>query len=315
LTVRAGEIYGFLGPNGAGKTTTIQCLLGIEQPTRGQIEILGRTGPPDPFTTKQRIGVVSEQQYLYDDVSAWEYLMFFARLYRVPRPEARAQELLERLKLYEFRRLRARDHSRGMQQKLGLARALLHQPEILILDEPVSGLDPHGIRQVREILLEQSRLGVTILISSHILSEVERTAHRVGILFGGRLLAEDTVEHIGAQLRPDATLTVEVDGLSDELIGALRTQAYVSRVDVSNHGEADRGTLRISLHPGQDRRRAISGLVNQHGGLITHMSQERVSLEEAFVQLTGENVKPLVRNHQEALPRGPQGTPSKVKSR
>jgi ABC-2 type transport system ATP-binding protein len=302
LTVRAGEIYGFLGPNGAGKTTTIQCLLGIERPTRGQIEILGHSGPPDPFTTRRRIGVVAEQQYLYDDVSAWEYLMFFARLYQVPKPEVRAQELLERLKLYEFRRLRARDHSRGMQQKLGLARALLHQPEILILDEPVSGLDPHGIRQVREMLLEQSRLGVTILISSHILSEVERTAHRVGILYGGRLLAEDTVEHIGTRLRPDATITVEVDGLSDRLIEALRAQTYVSRVVASKPADgSDRGVLRISLLPGQDRRRAISGLVTQHGGLITQMSQDRVSLEEAFVQLTGENVQPLVRDSRDTI--------------
>ena len=156
LEVRRGEIYGFLGPNGAGKTTTLLMLLGIERPTAGTIELFGRAGPLDPFRDKPRIGVVGEQQYLYDDLSAWEYLLFFGALYRVERPEDRAQELLERLDLYEFRRLRARDFSRGMQQKLGLARALLHRPELLVLDEPVSGLDPHGIRQVREILTEEN---------------------------------------------------------------------------------------------------------------------------------------------------------------
>jgi ABC-2 type transport system ATP-binding protein len=294
LTLRRGEIYGFLGPNGAGKTTTILMLLGIEQPTRGTIELFGQPYPLDPFTAKRRIGVVSEQQYLYDDMSAWDYLLFFARLYRVPHAEARAQELLERLKLYEFHRLRARDFSRGMQQKLGLARALLHQPELLILDEPVSGLDPHGIRQVRELLLDLNRRGVTMLISSHVLSEVERTAHRVGILYGGRLVAEDTVDHIGAKLRPDAVITIEVDSLAPALVEALRGQAYVSRVDVTTKDrDPAHGTLRVSVKPGSDRRRAISGLIGQYGGIILQMRQEQVSLEEAFIQLTSENVKQL----------------------
>jgi ABC-2 type transport system ATP-binding protein len=294
LTLRPGEIYGFLGPNGAGKTTTILMLLGIEQPTRGTIELFGQPYPLDPFTAKRRIGVVSEQQYLYDDVSAWEYLLFFARLYRVPHAEARAQELLEALKLYEFHRLRARDFSRGMQQKLGLARALLHQPELLILDEPVSGLDPHGIRQVRELLLELNRRGVTMLISSHVLSEVERTAHRVGILYGGRLVAEDSVDHIGARLRPDVAITIEVDSLAPALVEALRSLAYVSRVDVTTkERDPAHGTLRVSVNPGPDHRRAISGLVGQYGGIILQMRQEQVSLEEAFIQLTSDNVKQL----------------------
>jgi ABC-2 type transport system ATP-binding protein len=302
LTLRPGEIYGFLGPNGAGKTTTILMLLGIEQPTSGQIELFGKPYPLDPYSVKRRIGVVSEQQYLYDDLTAWEYLMFFARLYQVPRAQARAQELLERLKLYEFHRLRARDFSRGMQQKLGLARALLHQPELLILDEPVSGLDPHGIRQVRELLVEQNHRGVSMLISSHILSEVERTAHRVGILFGGRLVAEDTVEHIGAKLRPDASITLEVDSLAPSLVEALRNQPYVSRVDVTTkERDPAQGTLRVSINPGPDRRRAISGLIAQYGGIILQMRQEHVSLEEAFIQLTSENVKQLAADAKRGL--------------
>ena len=151
LAVRPGEIYGFLGPNGAGKTTTLLMLLGIERPTAGRLELFGQPAPVDPFAVKRRLGVVGESQYLYDDLSAWEYLQFFGRLYGVADAERRGQELLERLGLWDFRRLRARDHSRGMQQKLGLARALLHRPELLVLDEPVSGLDPHGIRQVPKL--------------------------------------------------------------------------------------------------------------------------------------------------------------------
>jgi ABC-type multidrug transport system ATPase subunit len=203
LAVRRGEIYGFLGPNGAGKTTTMLMLLGIERPTAGRVELFGAWPAADPFATKRRIGVVAEQPAFYDDLSAWESLGFHARLHRVEGWERAAAGLIERLGLAGFERLRAVDYSRGMRQKLGLVRALLHSPELLVLDEPVSGLDPHGIRQVRELLLDANRAGVTILVSSHILSEVERTAHRVGILHGGRLVAEDEV---GRLLRPGETL-------------------------------------------------------------------------------------------------------------
>ncbi len=291
LSVRKGEIFGFLGPNGAGKTTTILMLLGIEKPSSGTIEMFGKRAPFDPYTVKRRLGVVCEHQYMYDDMSAWEYLQFFGALNRVPRFEARAQELLERLHLWEFRRLRARDHSRGMQQKLGLARALLHKPEFLILDEPVSGLDPHGIRQVREILSDENKRGVTIFISSHILSEVERTADRVGILFGGRLIAEDTVERIGARLRPDGVLELLIEGFTPRLLGALEAAPFVRKVvSQSDRTDVTRTHLAVHTTPGEDQRRAVSAIVTGNEGLIIEMAQARVSLEEAFVQLTAEAI-------------------------
>jgi ABC-type multidrug transport system ATPase subunit/ABC-type transport system involved in multi-copper enzyme maturation permease subunit len=291
LTVRRGELYGFLGPNGAGKTTTLLMLLGIERPTAGTVELFGQPGPPDPFLVRPRIGVVGEAQYLYDDLSAWEYLQFFGSLYGVEDTEKRAGELLERLELFEFRRLRARDYSRGMQQKLGLARALLHRPELLILDEPVSGLDPHGIRQVREILVEERARGTTILLSSHILSEVERTADRVGILYGGRLVAEDTVERLSAQLEPAPILDLDVETLSSDALAVLRAQPYVHSVE-----ETASGQLRVRVDADGDHRRAVAELVSAQGGLITGMRQERLSLEDAFVRLTqGRDLAPPTR--------------------
>src|SRR5439155_11610856 len=177
--------------------------------------------------------------------------------------------------LWDFRQLRARDHSRGMQQKLGLARALLHAPELLVLDEPVSGLDPHGTRQVREVLLEENARGTTVLISSHILSEVERTAHRVGILYGGRLVAEDTVAAIGERLQPDTSIDVDVERFDRALVVALRAAPFVRAVDVAPNGEApdrfgrpqDHGRLRIAVAPEGDHRRAVSQIVAAHGGL------------------------------------------------
>ena len=290
LSVRRGEIYGFLGPNGAGKTTTLMMLLGLEQPTAGQLELFGRQAPVDPFGINRRIGVVGEHQYLYEDLSGWEYLQFFARLYEVKDARRRAAELLDRLGLYEFRRLRATEHSRGMQQKLGLARALLHRPELLILDEPVSGLDPRGIRQVRELLLEERASGTTIVISSHILSEIERTADRVGILHAGRLVAEDVVERVGARLDPGTSVELDLDRLSTALVDSLREQPFVTSIDVAANGNSDSGRLQVRVTDGADHRRAISSLVTTHGALILNMQQRRLSLEDAFVRLTDDNV-------------------------
>ena len=297
LAVRRGEIYGFLGPNGAGKTTTLLLLLGIEQPTAGAIEVFGRAGPIDPFRDKLQIGVVGEQQYLYDDLSAWEYLLFFGRLYRVARPEPRARELLERLELDEFRRLRARDFSHGMQQKLRLALALLHAPDLLILDEPASGLDPRGIRQVREILAEENARGATILLSSHILSEVERIAHRVGILAGGRLVAEDDVAQLAATLEPDALIEIDVEQLRSDVVESLREQPFVRAVELGSNGHGpDHGVLRVRVAADADYRRTVSAVVGQHGGLITDMRQQRLSLEDAFVRLTSESFQAADQN-------------------
>jgi ABC-2 type transport system ATP-binding protein len=318
LTVAAGEIYGFLGPNGAGKSTTVRLLLDQETPTAGTIELFGHRGPADPFVTKPKIGVVGEHQYLDDDMSAWEYLLFFGRLYGVDRLEQRASGLLERFHLYEFRRVLARDFSHGMQQKLGLARALLHSPTLLLLDEPVSGLDPHGIRQVREVLLEENQRGVTIIVMSHILSEVERTAHRVGILHQGRLVAEDSVAAIAARLQPDALVILEVADASPALDAALAAQPYIYAVDAAAGSEPvvdDAVRLRLTVAPG-DHLRAISTLVAAHGGLVTGLHQSRLTLEEAFVRLTTDNIEVAAGRRSPAQPAGQRraGRPRRVAS-
>jgi ABC-type multidrug transport system ATPase subunit len=209
LHVHPGEIYGFLGPNGAGKTTTLMMLLGVIRPTSGRVEVLGQPFDGTSFALRRRMGVVAEDAWQYDEMTAYEYLAFFARLYRVAKPGPAIQSLLERTELWERRQVLVSGYSRGMRQKLNLCRALLHDPELLILDEPVSGLDPNGIRQVRALLVEENRRGRTILISSHILSEIEQTAHRVGIIAGGRLLAEDSVAGLRARLGEGQRIEVE----------------------------------------------------------------------------------------------------------
>jgi ABC-2 type transport system ATP-binding protein len=197
LTARQGEIYGFLGPNGAGKTTTIRMLLGILQPDAGTVQICGRPVRRDDRAARRLVGAVSEVQYLYDDMSCQEYLRFFAALYRIDR--VRAAEVLDEVGLADRADDRAVDLSKGLQQKLGLARALLHDPPVLILDEPVSGLDPHGIREVREIICRERDRGRLVFLSSHVLSEVERTADRIGIISRGRLVFEDSIAGVTAR--------------------------------------------------------------------------------------------------------------------
>jgi ABC-2 type transport system ATP-binding protein len=199
LSARAGEIYGFLGPNGAGKTTTIRMLLGILAPDAGSIRICGRRVRRGDRAGRMLVGAVSELQYLYSDMTCEEYLAFFAGLHRVTSAKERVAEMLADVGLADRARDRAVDLSKGLQQKLGLARALLHDPPVIVLDEPVSGLDPHGIREVREIITRERGRGRLVFISSHVLSEIERTADRVGIIRQGRLVHEGPVGDVVAR--------------------------------------------------------------------------------------------------------------------
>lgn len=280
LRVEPGEIYGFLGPNGAGKTTTLLMILGILKPTAGRIYLWGRPLEDDPLGVKRRIGVVGEHDYIYDHLTADEYLRFFADMYGVPRPAERIGALLERLGLLEFRALGARDFSRGMKQKLSLARALLHEPELLILDEPASGLDPHGIVDVRRLLLELNRGGVTIFISSHLLSEVEQTAHRVGIMHRGRLIRQDTVSALRGLLRRDRAVEVELQAPLPAV------QAHLMSLPVVRHVQADGTRLVVTTAEAADHRGVISQAVAAAGGVIVGMRAHEPTLEEAFLTLT-----------------------------
>jgi ABC-2 type transport system ATP-binding protein len=213
LTARPGEIYGFLGPNGAGKTTTIRMILGILRPDRGNVRVCGKPVRPGDTATRRLTGAVAEVQHLYGDMTCREYLRFFAGLHRVPQPDRRIAQVLEDVRLGDRAGDRAITLSKGLQQKLGLARALLHDPPILILDEPVSGLDPHGIREVREIICRERDRGRLVFFSSHVLSEVERTADRIGIVRQGRLVIESAIGDLLTRYRnlEDAFVSITDD--------------------------------------------------------------------------------------------------------
>lgn len=289
LTVEPGEIYGFLGPNGAGKTTTIMMLLGLLPPTRGEARVFERPADARDFDTRRRIGVVGEQQAFYDDMSAREHLRFFGRLYRVADAKTRTAQLLERFNLSPAADARAADFSRGMKQKLGFARALLHDPDLLILDEPVSALDPRGVVEIREALLEETRRGKTVFISSHLLTEVEQLAHRIGIMNKGQLIVEDSLDNVKRQLQPEVRLRIELTASPAPMLPRLTELPGVASLAVAET------YLSLSLKATDlaAAKARISRAIVEAGGVIIDMQTEEMSLEEAFVAITDQNVAQL----------------------
>lgn len=235
FTVRRGEVFGLLGPNGSGKSTTVKMLLGLLNPTRGLIEVFGRS--PHHVATKQRIGYLPEESYLYRYLDSAETLQFFGNLFHL-RPEDRrnrAEQLLEMVGLNQVRRRTVGEFSKGMQRRIGLAQALINDPDLVILDEPTAGLDPIGCREVKDLILALARRGKTVILSSHLLADVEDVCDRVVIYYGGRvqamgslrdLLATPDTVRITAPVLPRATL--------ERVLEIIRAEAGADSVRLDN---------------------------------------------------------------------------------
>ena len=274
LDVRRGEIYGFLGRNGAGKTTTIRMLLGLIRPTGGDVEVLGRRVRPGTTSSFARVGYLVEAATAYPNLTVRENLDIQRRLTRAPRTAV--AEVIELMRLGELADRRARVLSLGNKQRLSLAQALLHRPELLILDEPANALDPAGIVEIRELLLSlASEQGVTVFLSSHILGEIAHLVDRIGIMHEGRLLEEFDRD----QLRAEERLYVEV-GVSDP----TRAATLLAAVGFAHVEQAD-DQLRVYDAEGRvpEMARALVG-----AGLdITELAAVHEDLERHFLRLTG----------------------------
>ncbi|MEE3624550.1 ABC transporter ATP-binding protein [Nitrospirillum sp. BR 11752] len=209
LTIAPGEFYGLLGPNGAGKTTTLRMIVGLLKPDAGSVRVFGVDALADPIAAKRQVAWLPDEPLIYDKLTPLEFLEFVAGLWGVPAAaaSARAEELLHRLELWDHRAERCEGFSRGMKQKAALAGALIHDPQLLILDEPLTGLDAAIARAVKDILAERVRAGATIILTTHILDVAERLVSRIGIIQGGRLLAEGTLAELRGRVgRSDSTL-------------------------------------------------------------------------------------------------------------
>ena len=207
FSVEPGEIFGFLGPNGAGKTTTIRMLTGQLLPTSGNAKVAGFDVVTQRQELKPRIGVVFDNQNIYERMSARENLVFFARLYRVPR--SRVDEVLTQVDLTERARDKVQKYSNGMKQRVLIARALLHKPEVLFLDEPTRGLDPHIARDLRKIIVDLANEGMTVFLTTHYMEEADQLSERVAFLDRGQIVAKDTPENLKAQYGKSKETTLE----------------------------------------------------------------------------------------------------------
>jgi len=283
LEVRPGEIFGVLGPNGAGKTTTIKILLGLVFPTKGTVKLFGRERPgPDQM---RRLGYLPESPYVYQYLRAHEFLDLCGRLCGMSAADRkrRSDEVIAKVGLAHATDRPIGKFSKGMTQRIGLAQALLHDPELLILDEPMSGLDPIGRKEVRDLVLEEKRRGKTVLFTSHILTDVETLCDRVAIVNRGKVTAYGALDTL---LKPEVRRTeLEIEGLSSELeaelvaLGAKVTGRHGGAVHVVIEGEEARGPVVA---------RAVSG-----GARLRALAEHRETLEELFL-------RDALKDHREA---------------
>jgi ABC-2 type transport system ATP-binding protein len=284
-----GEVVGFLGPNGAGKTTTMRILTGYMPPTDGTAIVAGYDVVNESLEVRRRVGYVPETVPLYTDMTAVDYLQFMADLRHIPNSRARAYETLKMVGLENRAEGYIGSLSKGMRQRVGLAQALIHQPEVLILDEPTIGLDPAQVVEVRNVIKDIGKQR-TVLLSTHILSEAQQICDRVLIINKGKIVAEDTPENLQARLTGSERVALLVRGETDELPKLLSKIKGVQHVEPKPDGSVE-----FQFAPGQDVRPEVARTVIQSGYDLLEMRPVGMSLEEIFLELTRED-KPARRN-------------------
>ena len=293
LEVAQGEIFGLVGPNGAGKTTTLRILATLLAATSGEAEIAGISVRRNPDEARRVLGFMPDVFGVYDDMKVWEYLDFFARCYGIPAEKRRRMigDLLDLVDLGDKRDSYLQGLSRGMQQRLCLAHTLVHDPTVLLLDEPASGLDPRARVELRELLRELRVLGKTILISSHILPELEELCTSVAIVDRGQVLAQGRVADIERRLRFGAVLRVRLLGES-EVLEAARAR-FAADPDVATATVLDDGTIELGFR-GDDAATARLLAESVAAGLpIVSFARAASDLEELFLQVTSPDREPL----------------------
>ena len=288
FTVERGEILGFLGPNGAGKTTTMRVLTGYMPPTGGKAIVAGYDVFEQPIEAKRRTGYLPETPPLYPDMTVREYLTFVSKIKGVARADrkARVDEMMRKTHISDMANRHCGKLSKGYRQRVGLAQALMHNPEVLILDEPTAGLDPKQIIETRQLIRGLAG-DHTIILSTHILPEVSQTCQRVVIINRGKVVAVDTPEKLTSRLRGSETMYLQVDADGADAAAVLQRVAGVTRVGVSE----TRGTaigFEVDSEAGRDVRRELAAAVVSRGWGLLEMRPMRMSLEEIFLHVTTE---------------------------
>jgi ABC-2 type transport system ATP-binding protein len=286
LDVAAGEIFGLVGPNGAGKTTTLRILSTLLVPDSGDAEIAGASVRRNPNDVRRVLGFMPDVFGVYDDMKVWEYLDFFARCYGIPAATRRRMigDLLDLVDLGDKRDSYVQGLSRGMQQRLCLAHTLVHDPSVLVLDEPASGLDPRARIELRELLRELRSLGKTILISSHILPELEELCTSVAIVDRGQVLAQGRVADIEQRLRVGSVLRVRLLADTEELAAAVGW--FGDQLDVASSQLLADGTIELGFRGDDGATAALLAAAVRHGLSVVSFARAASDLEELFLQVT-----------------------------
>lgn len=282
LYIGVGDIFGFIGPNGAGKTTTMRILVTLLEPTKGTAFIDGLDVTKKGKEVRRRVGYMPDFMGVYDDLKVFEYLEFFAAAFGIEyrKRESIVDGVLELTDLVSKRSAPVDSLSRGMQQRLGLARVLIHDPKVLILDEPASGLDPRARIEIRELLRELKRMGKTIMISSHILSELEEICDRIGIIERGQFVFSGTLEEIRPRLGLHSKVRVKVLGDQNKAVELLTVLPQIERVEVVGD------YVSVTFREGQSTDGIIARTLVNGGVDLVYLQPEQLKLDDAFLQLT-----------------------------
>ena len=286
--VEQGEILGFLGPNGAGKTTTMRIITGYMPATEGKVVVAGQDVFDKPVDAKRRTGYLPETPPLYPDMTVREYLNFVARIKGVPRRDlkSRVDDVMKKTWVSDMADRHCAKLSKGYRQRVGLAQAIIHNPEVLVLDEPTAGLDPKQIIETRQLIRELGG-SHTIILSTHILPEVSQTCQRVVIINKGRVVAVDTPDNLTARLRGAQTMFLQVAGPASDVQAALSALPGVTRVAVA--GQRDAAVdIEVDTERGLDLRRQFAATVVGRGWGLLELRPLRMSLEDIFLSLTTE---------------------------
>lgn len=278
LQIKKGEIFSLLGPNGAGKTTIIKALLGLIVPTRGKTFIMDHNVQKEGKIARKYVGYLPEVVSFYDNLNALQTLSFYAELQGANIQES--QKLLEELGLGNHATRKVGGYSKGMVQRLGIAQAMIGKPPVLILDEPTSGLDPRGAWEIRKKIRELNKEGITIFLSSHILSEVQEVSHRVGILHHGSLMALDTVDKLSKKLDLQPKLQIELKEVKENIVSHIKKIKGVRDAKIKDN------FLEVQCDPGV-KAQIITALEDNEVG-ITNFTTVEPSLEEVFLKYTEE---------------------------
>lgn len=298
LQVRAGEVFGLLGPNGAGKTTTILMLLGLTEPTSGSVSVLGLNPARQPLSVKARVGYLPDQVGYYEELTAQENLSYIARLNGIPgkQIEQRTDAVLRRVGLEHVARKPVGKFSRGMRQRLGLADILIKEPELIIMDEPTSGLDPEASHEFLDMIRELKKEGITILLSSHLLHQVQTVCDRVGLFTQGKMVLEGSVEELGQRILGGAyRIQVHAQGEKPAILNALEKIPSVTAV----RAQDSRG---YEIEASGDVRPEAAQAVISAGGKLYGLGIEMQSLDDIYsayfkeVRHEGNHLTPAAKN-------------------